>query len=68
MRRSRAVALDYHHATLVLAGRLIGGIDGAGGFSFVKTAVRVIRFHGIAVFRADAEYFRFHGLSSTTNG
>ena len=43
---------------MVLARRLIAGINGSGSFGFIKSAVWIIGQHGVAVLSADAIYFR----------
>ena len=54
MGRSAAVAFHHNNAALI-AGRIAAvGINGTGSVRFVKSALGIIRFHGIAVLGADA--------------
>ena len=58
MRGTTAVALNHNHTTLILAGRLIAGINRSGGIGFIKSAVGIVRQHGVAVLGTDAVSFR----------
>ena len=43
----------HGHTTLVADGVAAIAVQGAGRFGLIKTAVRIVRFHGIAVLGAD---------------
>ena len=49
-----ALHSHYGHTALVAGGIAAAPVQTAGSIRFIKTAVRIVRLHGVALFGADA--------------